>query len=111
METDGVSKFLGSYKFKRTGLFLGILAFILFISLSSMPHEAKFCAAIAILMSIWWVTEAVPLAVTSLVPLVLFPLSGVISGKDAAAAYTNSTIFLFLGGFIIALAMEKMESP
>ncbi|MBK6681311.1 MAG: anion permease [Ignavibacteriales bacterium] len=107
METDGVSKFLGSYKFKRTGLFLGILAFILFISLSSMPHEAKFCAAIAILMSIWWVTEAVPLAVTSLVPLVLFPLSGVISGKDAAAAYTNSTIFLFLGGFIIALAMEK----
>ena len=107
METDGVSKFFGSYKFKRTGLFLGILAFILFISLSSMPHEAKFCAAIAILMSIWWVTEAVPLAVTSLVPLVLFPLSGVISGKDAAAAYTNSTIFLFLGGFIIALAMEK----
>ncbi|MBK6679616.1 MAG: anion permease [Ignavibacteriales bacterium] len=65
-------KFLGSYKFKRTGLFLGILAFILFISLSSMPHEAKFCAAIAILMSIWWVTEAVPLAVTSLVPLVCF---------------------------------------
>ena len=107
METDSVSRFLGSYKFKRTGLFLGILAFLLFILISEMPHNAKFCAAIAILMSIWWVTEAVPLAVTSLVPLVLFPLSGVISGKDAAGAYTNSTIFLFLGGFIIALAMEK----
>ncbi len=107
MQTDSVAKFLGSYKFKRTGLFLGILAFILFVLLSGMPHNAKFCAGIAILMSIWWVTEAVPLAVTSLVPLVLFPLSGVISGKDAAAAYTNSTIFLFLGGFIIALAMEK----
>lgn len=107
MSTDNVSKFLGNYKFKRAGLFLGIISFILFVLLSGMPHNAKYCAGIAILMSIWWVTEAVPLAITSLVPLVLFPLSGVISGKDAAAAYTNSTIFLFLGGFIIALAMEK----
>lgn len=107
MSTDNVSKFLGNYKFKRAGLFLGIIAFILFVLFSGLPHNARFCAGIAILMSIWWVTEAVPLAITSLVPLVLFPLSGVISGKDAAAAYTNSTIFLFLGGFIIALAMEK----
>ncbi|MCA0387185.1 MAG: SLC13 family permease [Bacteroidetes bacterium] len=107
MSTDNVSKFLGNYKFKRAGLFLGIIAFLLFVLFSGLPHNARFCAGIAILMSIWWVTEAVPLAVTSLVPLVLFPLSGVISGKDAAAAYTNSTIFLFLGGFIIALAMEK----
>ncbi|MBV6444511.1 MAG: Sodium-dependent dicarboxylate transporter SdcS [Ignavibacteriaceae bacterium] len=86
---------------------LGILAFLVFILISDLPDHPRFCAGIAILMSIWWVTEAVPLAVTSLVPLVLFPLTGVISGKDAAAAYTNSTIFLFLGGFIIALAMER----
>jgi len=107
METDSVSRFLGNYKFKRTGLVLGILAFLVFILISDLPDHPRFCAGIAILMSIWWVTEAVPLAVTSLVPLVLFPLTGVISGKDAAAAYTNSTIFLFLGGFIIALAMER----
>jgi sodium-dependent dicarboxylate transporter 2/3/5 len=109
MESDKVSRYLDSYKFKRAGLLIGIAAFLLFIAFSGMPHNAKFCAAIAILMSVWWVTEAVPLAVTSLIPLVLFPLTGVISGKDVAASYTNSTIFLFLGGFILALAMERWD--
>jgi sodium-dependent dicarboxylate transporter 2/3/5 len=64
-------------------------------------------AGIAVWMAVWWLTEAVPLAVTALLPIVLFPLLGVQSGKATATTYFNHIIFLFLGGFIIALAMER----
>ncbi|MGP6175109.1 SLC13 family permease [Corynebacterium sp. A21] len=64
-------------------------------------------AATAVLMAIWWMTEAIPLAATALVPLVVFPLSQVISFKDIAAPYAEPTIFLFMGGFILALAMQR----
>jgi sodium-dependent dicarboxylate transporter 2/3/5 len=64
-------------------------------------------AGIAAWMAVWWLTEAVPLAVTALLPIVLFPLLGVQSGKATATTYFNHIIFLFLGGFIIALAMER----
>lgn len=63
--------------------------------------------AVATLMALLWITEALPLAVTSLIPLVLFPVLGIDSGDKTAEAYINSTIFLYLGGFMIALAMEK----
>ena len=55
----------------------------------------------------WWITEAIPIPVTSLLPLVLFPLSGGMEVKTTASAYGDETIFLFMGGFMIALAMEK----
>ena len=58
-------------------------------------------------MSILWITEALPLAVTALIPLVLFPLTGAVSANNISEAYMNSTIFLFMGGFIIAIAMER----
>ena len=64
-------------------------------------------ACIAILMAVWWITEAVPLAVTSLLPVALFPLFGIMDAKDVSATYFNDVIFLFMGGFMIALAMEK----
>jgi len=64
-------------------------------------------AGAAAWMAIWWLFEAVPLAVTALLPVALFPLLGVESGKETARAYCNSVIFLFLGGFLIALAMER----
>ncbi len=95
--------------FQLTGIFIGIAGFI-FISIFAEIGEngsATFTAAVAFLMSVWWITEAVPLAVTSLIPLILFPATGILSGRETAEAYANSTIFLFLGGFIIALAMEK----
>jgi solute carrier family 13 (sodium-dependent dicarboxylate transporter), member 2/3/5 len=95
---------------QRVGLFLGIFSaacIILFVNFGSEYYNAKLVAATASLMSIWWITEAVPLAVTSLIPLVLFPLTGAVSGKTTSEAYMNSTIFLFMGGFIIAIAMEK----
>jgi sodium-dependent dicarboxylate transporter 2/3/5 len=64
-------------------------------------------AAIAALMAVWWITEAVPLAATSLIPLILFPLFGLLEADEIASSYINSIIFLFLGGFMIALSMER----
>ncbi|MBK8490633.1 MAG: SLC13/DASS family transporter [Saprospirales bacterium] len=63
--------------------------------------------AVAILMALWWMTEVVPLAVTSLLPLVLFPALGVMDGKEVSATYFNHVIFLFIGGFLVALAIQK----
>ncbi len=64
-------------------------------------------AAIAAWMALWWVTEAVPLPVTSLVPLVAFPLVGVAPLSEVATAYADKNIFLFMGGFFLALAIER----
>lgn len=58
-------------------------------------------------MLVWWISEAVPMAVTSLLPIVLFPLLGVLSLEKTCLSYSNRFVFLFLGGFVIALAMEK----
>ncbi len=64
-------------------------------------------AAITILMGVWWMTEAIPLAATALIPLVIFPLAGVATMKEVGAPYASSTIFLFMGGFLIALALQR----
>ena len=64
-------------------------------------------ASVAGLMVVWWITEALPLAATALLPLVLFPLLGITSGKEVATVYMNSTIFLFIGGFVLALSMQR----
>jgi len=66
-------------------------------------------AAIAIWMAIWWMSEAVPLAATALLPVALFPLAGIAPVATAAAPYANPLIFLFLGGFIIARAMARWQ--
>jgi sodium-dependent dicarboxylate transporter 2/3/5 len=58
-------------------------------------------------MAVWWATEAVPIAITALLPLVLFPILGVASIQDTAAPYSNKVIYLFLGGFIVAFAMQR----
>ncbi len=72
-----------------------------------MPPAAWRTAALALLLAVWWMTEALPLGATSLLPLVLIPLLGIAPGEDAAAPYANPTVFLFLGGFLIALAVER----
>jgi sodium-dependent dicarboxylate transporter 2/3/5 len=64
-------------------------------------------AAVTALVACWWVTVALPIAVTSLMPLTLFPIVGVMSVEDAAAPYANSNVFLFMGGFIIAMGVER----
>jgi sodium-dependent dicarboxylate transporter 2/3/5 len=102
----------------RIGLFAGPIAAVLVYlclphSHDLLTHAGKATAAIGVLMAIWWMTEAVPLEATSLLPLVLLPLCGVYtSGKEsafqrAATPYASSSIFLFLGGFLIALAVER----
>ncbi len=64
-------------------------------------------AAVAIWMAIWWVTEAVPIAVTALLPIALFPLFGVMSSTLVTSAYANHLIYLFMGGFLIAVTMQR----
>jgi len=64
-------------------------------------------AAVAVLMAGWWITEAIPIPATALLPVALFPLLGIMNGKQVAGAYFNNIIFLFIGGFIMALAMQR----
>jgi sodium-dependent dicarboxylate transporter 2/3/5 len=72
-----------------------------------VSHEAKLVLAVAALMIFWWVTEAIPMPVVAMLPLILFPLMGIATIKDTSASYADSIIFLFLGGFMIGLAIEK----
>ncbi|AUS06736.1 SLC13 family permease [Pseudotamlana carrageenivorans] len=88
----------------------GLLIFfsiIFFVDLQPGMPEVTYTAAIAFLMAFWWVTEALPIGVTSLLPIILFPVLGVLDGKSISGAYINYVIFLFIGGFVMALAMEK----
>ena len=73
----------------------------------TMPLSAWHTAIAAILMAIWWCTEAVHVSVTAIVPLAIFPLLGIGDIKTVAAPYANPIIYLFMGGFVIALAVEK----
>lgn len=74
---------------------------------SGLSADGWAAAAIGVLMAVWWMTEAVPLAVTALIPLALFPVFGVESLEKTAPSYAHPLIFLFLGGFILARAMER----
>ncbi len=64
---------------------------------------------VTIWMAVWWITEAVPLAITSLLPVFLFPILGIMSTSDVAPVYMNEVLMLFIGGFILAFAMEKWD--
>lgn len=98
-------------KQKRTvGFVSGIVVFVyilFFTDLEPGKPEITRTFAVAMLMAIWWVTEALPLAATALVPLAAFPLLGIIDGKVVSEAYMNHIIFLYMGGFIMALTMER----
>ncbi len=97
---------------QKFGLALGPLVgimFMLFLDLDPGRPAATATAAVALWMAIWWITEALPLAATALLPMALFPLLGVMDGKIVAPYYFNDVIFLFLGGFLVALAMERWD--
>lgn len=81
--------------------------FWLFLDLSPGNPQITLMAGIALWMSIWWVSEAVNLAVTALIPVLMLPVLGIAEVKVVAQQYTDSIIFLFLGGFMIAFAIEK----
>ena len=86
---------------------IAALAILLLADLVANQPETTRMAAVAVWMAVWWMTEAVPLPVTALLPVVTFPLLGIMAGKQVAPLYVNSIIFLFLGGFMVALAMER----
>jgi len=95
---------------QKTGLILGPVLFILILLLprsEAMSPEARKVAAVAVLMAVWWISEALPLAATALLPVALFPTLGIMKASEAAAPYANHLIFLFLGGFFIAVTIEK----
>ncbi len=80
---------------------------ILFADLDPENRKVTYTFAIALLMALWWITEAIPLAATALLPVALFPLFGVVDGKTISSMYFNHLIFLFIGGFLMAFAMER----
>lgn len=104
-ETPSPSTFI-----KQAGFLAGPIAFALIMV--SVPTDfitpgAHKVMAVAAWMIIWWITEAVPVPITALLPLILFPFLGVMKMSEAAAPYANPIIFLFMGGFMIALGLEK----
>tara|TARA_B100001564_G_scaffold68036_1_gene53716 strand:- start:1838 stop:3289 length:1452 start_codon:yes stop_codon:yes gene_type:complete len=95
---------------KKIGLVLGPVLFalvMLFFNPENLNPDAKSILASTIWIAIWWITECVPISVTALLPIVLFPLTGGLDIKSTTASYGHNLVFLFVGGFIIALAIEK----
>jgi sodium-dependent dicarboxylate transporter 2/3/5 len=97
-------------RIKWIGMISGPLLFILilwFAHPATMTQPAAQVMAVTVWIAIWWITEAVPLPVTSLLPVVLFPLMHVMKLEDTTRAYGHPLIFLYIGGFLLAIAIEK----
>jgi sodium-dependent dicarboxylate transporter 2/3/5 len=97
---------------RQWGLILGPLLFTVILLLplpQGMGADARAVAAVTLLMALWWISEALPMAATALLPIVLFPLLGVMDTAATTHSYANHLIYLFLGGFLIAMAMQKWE--
>ena len=96
---------------KQIGLWIGPLAFLLMLltsdSQEAMSRDAWLVAGVGIWMATWWSTEAIPVAATAFIPLVSFPVLQVMPVKAVAQSYAHPTIFLFMGAFVLALAVEK----
>ena len=95
---------------QRVGLIAGPIIFIVMLLITppeGMSQPAWNVAATTVLMAIWWITEAVPIPATSLLPILLYPLLNILKIGDVTAKYANPTIYLFIGGFFIAVAMER----
>ena len=91
------------------GRVVGPLIFLLMMLTDGgdLTNSGKKVVAVVLWMAAWWMTEAAPLAVTAMLPLILFPLLGVRGVRDVAPNYSDQMVFLFLGGFILALAVER----
>ena len=101
---------MSANKSPSLGLVAGIVFFILIMlcpapeGLSPLGLKA---AAVAVLMAIWWLSDAIPMGATALLPLILFPVLGIGEIKNYSGSYTHPNIFLFMGGFMIAMSMQK----
>jgi len=96
-------------RLRQIALFAGPLLALIIVLAVDIPDypKAPLMLAIVAWMATWWLTECVPLAVTALIPLIAFPLTGIASANDTAPRYMTSIMFLFVGGFLIAQAMER----
>ena len=97
-------------KVKNFGLILGpalFLIILLWFHPEGLSKEANAILASTIWIAIWWITEAVPIAITSLLPIVLFPLTGGMELAETTASFGHRYIFLYIGGFILAIAIER----
>ena len=95
---------------QKIGLVLGPIVFfilLLFFKPEGLSTEGRAVLASTVWIAIWWITEAIPIAVTALLPIALFPLSGGLNLSDTTSAFGHKFVFLYLGGFIIAIAIEK----
>lgn len=95
---------------KRVGLVLGLLAFVLSCVLptpAGLDRPAMVTGGLVLLMAAWWMTEALPLTATALVPFLVLPIAGVMDAKATASAYYSPILFLILGGAFLALAIER----
>ncbi|UTW59594.1 DASS family sodium-coupled anion symporter [Kordiimonas sp. SCSIO 12603] len=100
----------GKALYQKIGLLLGPLLFGLILLLpvpEGLSPEAWKTVAVALFLATWWATEAIPVPATSLLPLVLLPLLGITDSKGASLPYSSPVIYLLLGGFIAAMAMQK----
>ena len=97
--------------YKKIGFLLGPILFLVFYNLpfEIISAEADDVLAVAIWMVAWWITEAVSISVTALIPLAIFPLLGIMDMKTVSANYGSPIVFLFFGGFVMALALEKVN--
>lgn len=96
----------------RVGFYGAPLLALAVVFLADFGPEQRTVAAmagVAVLMAGWWMTDAIPIPATALLPVVLFPMLGILGGKPTASLYFNHIIFLFLGGFVFALAMERWD--
>ncbi len=95
---------------RRIGFITGLLAFAITVLVpapAGMPSEAWLVAGLVVWMAAWWMTEAIPLTATALLPFLVLPFAGVMSARETAAAYYAPILFLILGGAFIALAIER----
>ncbi len=94
----------------RFGLYFGPLAFLaiyLIVESPGLNPEAQAMLALTAWMAIWWITEAMPIAVTAFLPLILMPLLNILKIGDVSANYMHPTVMLYMGGFFLATAIEK----
>ena len=108
-ENDVVSN---SNRLPKIGWVVGILFFLIMLQLPSpegLSRDAWCVAALSLLMATLWITEAIPLPATALLPIPLVPLLGVSTVQETVVSYSHPIIFLFMGGFIVALAMERWK--
>ncbi len=92
------------------GLIIGPLLFLMFLLMpqpEGLSEQGMTVAGIAVLMAIWWITEAIPIPATALIPIVLYPLLDIMAPADVTQSYAHHLIFLFMGGFMIAVTVEK----